>query len=118
MDENKVKREHSRLVSLLSDVPDQQRAVLEGVIENLAWQRVKLDEAREEIASIVCEYDNGGGQRGMRVNPAFKAYTDLWRAYMVGIKELASNLPKELQDEVVSDGISVLEQVRKMRATG
>ena len=119
MDSRKITREHKRLESLLerADVPRQQRDVLEAVIDNIAWQRVKLDEAREEMqeASIVCEYDNGGGQTGTRENPIFKAYINLWRAYMVGLEKYTSYLPKELQNEVIGENLSVLEQVKQMK---
>ena len=86
----------------------------------MAWQRVKLDEARKEMqdASIVCEYDNGGGQTGTRENPIFKAYINLWRAYMVGLEKFSSYLPKELQAEIVGESVSVLDQVRQMRKAG
>ena len=119
MDSRKITREHKRLEALLeqADVPRQQRDVLAAVIDNIAWQRVKLDEAREEMqeASIVCEYDNGGGQTGTRENPIFKAYINLWRAYMVGLEKYTSYLPKELQNEVLSENLSVLEQVKQMK---
>lgn len=119
MDDLKVKKEHKRLEELLdrAAVPQQKREVLAPVIDNMAWQRVKLDETREEMrdASVVCEYDNGGGQTGVRENPIFKAYINLWRAYMVGLEKYTSYLPKELQEEAAGDGLSVLEQVKQMK---
>lgn len=119
MDKRKVTREHQRLEALLdrADVPKPQRDVLAPVIDNMAWQRVKLDEAREEMqeASVVCEYDNGGGQTGTRENPIFKAYINLWRAYMVGLEKFSSYLPKELQEEAAGSSLSVLEQVKNMK---
>lgn len=119
MNDARVIKEHKRLEALLerANVPQQRRDVLAPVIDNLAWQRVKLDEAREEMqdASIVCHYDNGGGQSGERENPIFKAYINLWRAYMVGLEKYTSYLPKELQEEAAGGSISVLEQVKKMK---
>ena len=119
MDKRKLTAEHKRLEALLdkAEVPQQQRAVLQAVIDNIAWQRIKLDEAREEMenASIVCEYDNGGGQRGIRKNPIFEAYINLWRAYMLGLEKLSSYLPKEMLEEISSDSLNVLEQVRQMQ---
>ena len=119
MDKIRVENEHKRLEALLdrADVPKQQRDVLAPVIDNMAWQRIKLDEAREEMqdASIVCEYNNGGGQSGTRENPIFKAYINLWRAYMVGLEKFTSYLPKELQEEAAGDTISVLEQVKRLK---
>lgn len=119
MDDNRVLQEHKRLEDLLerADVPHRQRDVLAPVIDNMAWQRIKLDETREEMkeASVVCAYDNGGGQTGTRENPIFKAYINLWRAYMVGLEKYTSYLPKELQEEAAGDCISVLEQVKQMK---
>lgn len=122
MDNRKVTKERKRLEELLdrAEVPQQQRDLLTPVVDNMAWQRVKLDEARKEMqdASIVCEYDNGGGQTGTRENPIFKAYINLWRAYMVGLEKFSSYLPKELQAEIVGESVSVLDQVRQMRKAG
>ena len=119
MDKRKVTQEHKRLEALLdrADVPQQQRDALAPVIDNMAWQRVKLDEAREAMknASLVCHYDNGGGQTGERENPIFKAYINLWRAYMVGLEKFTSYLPKELQDEAAGSHTNVLELVKNMK---
>ncbi len=118
MDNKKVISEHKRLLDLLdkADIPQQQRDVLAPVIDNMAWQRIKLDETRKEMqqASVVCEYNNGGGQSGIRENPIFKAYINLWRAYMVGLEKYTSYLPKELQEEA-NEGISILEQVTRIK---
>lgn len=119
MDRSIIEAEHRRLEALLdrAGVPQQQRDVLQPVIDNMAWQRAKLDETREDMqdAKIVCHYCNGGGQEGERENPIFKGYINLWRAYMLGLEKYSSYLPKELQAEAAGDSISVLEQVRQMR---
>ena len=119
MDIRKVTAEKKRLIALLdrAEVPAQQQDVLAPVMDNMAWQRVKLDEARKEMqdASIVCHYDNGGGQSGERENPIFKAYINLWRAYMIGLEKYTSYLPKELQEEAKGDSLDVLAQVREMK---
>lgn len=122
MDIRRINKEHRRLEALLdkANIPQQQRDVLEPVIDNMAWQRIKLDETREEMqhASVVCEYDNGGGQTGTRENPIFKAYINLWRAYMVGLEKFTSYLPKDLQEEAIGDGLTVLEKVKQMKKAG
>lgn len=119
MDKNSVTSERKRLEELLdrANVPQQQRDVLAPVIDNLAWQRIKLDETREAVknAQVVVEYNNGGGQSGTRENPIFKAYINLWRAYMLGLEKYTSYLPKELQEEIAQENISVLEQVKRMK---
>ena len=119
MDKRKVSKEKKRLIALLdrAEVPTQQRDVLAPVIDNISWQRVKLDEAREEMqdASIVCHYNNGGGQAGERENPIFKAYINLFRAYMVGLEKFTSYLPKDLQEEAAGEQLDILAQVREMK---
>lgn len=114
-----VVAEQERLQGLLdkAEVPQQKQEVLAPVMENMAWQRVKLSEAREEMrdASLVCDYDNGGGQTGVRENPIFKAYVNLFRAYMLGLEKFTSYLPKEMQEEAAGDGINMLEQVKAMK---
>lgn len=117
MNRESLQREKDRLTALLdrADVPGQQREILAGVIDNISWQRLKLDETRAELmeASVVCEYDNGGGQVGTHENPAFKAYTNLWRGYMVGVEKFSSYLPKELREEVAGD--NTLQAVLKLK---
>ena len=112
-------QEHERLDALLerANVPQQQRDLLAPVIDNLSWMRAKLDDAREDIAnSPVCiAYDNGGGQKGTRENPLYKAYLNLWRGYMAGIEKYSSSLPKDLQAEAAGDAITVLDKVKRMK---
>lgn len=118
MDRKSVENEHKRLESLLdkAEVPQIQRDALAGVVDNLSWMRVKLDETREIMgkAQVVCKYNNGGGQSGMRENPIFKGYLNLWRGYMVGIEKFSAYLPKDLKDEVMDEN-NVLDKVLKAR---
>ncbi len=89
--------ERLRLLRLLNSVPDSRRKLLESIVENVAWMRVKLDAARDEIAdtSIVTTYDNGGNQKGIHENPAFRGYESLWKAYMQGMDKILNALPAE-----------------------
>ena len=120
IDASMVTKERERLLSLLdrADVPQQRRDVLAAVIDNISWQRAKLDEAREQMQdeNIICSYNNGGGQSGERENPIFKAYINLFRAYMIGLEKFTSYLPKDLQEETTGAAISTLDMVKKMRA--
>lgn len=115
----RIVEEYRRLESILkqANISEQNMAALTPVLENLAWQKVKLDEARDSMAdsAIAIPYDNGGGQSGIRENPYFKGYINLWRAYMVGIEKLTSYLPKELQEKVAPEASSVLDKVKKMK---
>ena len=100
-----------------AEVPAQQRDVLASVIANISWQKVKLDEAMEEMQEekLVCYYNNGGGQSGVRENPVLKAYVNLFRAYMVGLEKFTSYIPKDLKEEAAGGTISTLDIVRNMK---
>ena len=95
--DQRVAGEIERLNGLLDagGVDGDRLALLAPVIENTAWLKIKLDDARKTIRSgrIILKYDNGGGQKGSHVNPAYKAYADLWRAYLQGLDKLMRELP-------------------------
>lgn len=75
--------------------------VLEPVIQNCAWMRVKLDEARNGMSQeeIVVDYDNGGGQKGVRKNPFFDGYEALWKAFMLGMSRILDCIPDQEEAE-------------------
>jgi hypothetical protein len=114
-------KEKKRLTKMLKDlgVDNKKILLLSPVIENTAWMRIKLDHAREKISvsGVAVPYDNGGGQTGIRENPAFKGYEALWKSYMTGMTKILDSLPAEVQDEakkveVVENPRTVLEIVR------
>ena len=119
MDNYTVTSERKRLEALLdaAEVPKQQRDALEPVLDNLAWMRAKLDDTRRDMEgeSVTVPYDNGGGQRGIRQNPIYKGYLDLWRGYVQGFEKLLACLPKDMQAEVKAEEMTVLDQVRMMK---
>ena len=94
--------EAERLKSLLFNfnVSEDMVGLLEDVITNTAWIKVKLDEARDAIktSNVVIPYDNGGGQKGLRENPLFKGYESLLKSYMGGMKQILDVLPKQAAD--------------------
>lgn len=103
----RVKQEKDRLRYILeaSNVPEEKQAALESILDNVAWMRIKLDDAREDIrsAQTVIPYDNGGGQTGIRENPCFKAYEALWKSYITGMDRIFKELPQEQQKIVAAD---------------
>ncbi|MBO7449913.1 MAG: hypothetical protein J6U54_06040 [Clostridiales bacterium] len=94
-----AKKEAKRLKELLLNekVSQQQIMLIEPIIENTAWMKIKLDETRESIktSSVAMPYNNGGGQKGVRENPLFKGYEALWKAYMQGMEKILDQLPEE-----------------------
>lgn len=111
--------EIDRLNDLLNEfgISEKRIKVLQPVIENTAWMKVKLDEAREVVqeSSVVISYDNGGGQKGIRENPIFKGYEALWKSYMSGMNTILNALPPEIAKEEkikVSESRTMLDLVR------
>lgn len=100
-----VEKEIQRIKDILLDynVSDNKIKILESIIENTAWMKVKLDDARDAVknSNVVIPYDNGGGQKGLRENPLFKGYESLWKSYMSGMSKILEALPTE-QAQVVT----------------
>jgi hypothetical protein len=123
MNETEIKaraeEEQNRILDLLTDagISDKRKRLLEPVILNTAWMKAKLDDAREAIknSNIVISYDNGGNQRGIRINPLFTGYEALWKSYMAGMNKILDCLPAEqieIETQVVESPKTMLELVR------
>ncbi len=97
-----IKRLNAVLID--ADISKRRMDALKPVVENTAWMKAKLDDARETIknSQIVISYDNGGGQKGIRENPLFKGYEALWKSYMIGMGKILDALPPEM---VVPDDV-------------
>lgn len=93
--------EAERLRSLLFDcgVSENYIALLDDVIVNTAYMKIKLDDTRAKInnTSVVIPYDNGGGQTGIRENPLFKGYESLFKSYMSGLSKILDALPQSAE---------------------
>lgn len=91
--------EKNRIVGILKEagISERRMQMLGPVIENVSWMKAKLDDSRTLIknSNIVVPYDNGGGQRGIRENPAFRGYESLWKSYMQGMNRVLDTLPEE-----------------------
>lgn len=120
--ERRVREEKRNIREILEkyDISEDKRALLVPVIENVAWMKAKLDQTREliELNQIVSEYDNGGGQTGVRENPLFKGYENLWKSYLAGWKEIKSCLPEANELDIkhgASAPVNVLELVKRKK---
>lgn len=113
----KAEVERLRLLLLDSGVSERRVQMLDSVITNTAWMKVKLDQTREDIktSSVVIPYDNGGGQKGLRENPLYKGYESLWKSYITGMSKILESAPQEVvqkEAEKVEKPKTVLELVR------
>ena len=115
-EERKIKRELKK-----AKISTHKMKVLESVIAHASWQKVKLDELKNQIteSEIVVEYNNGGGQEGTRINPLFKAYEALWKDYMMGMGRILGAFPEEkqveLKEKIDSKQPTVLDLVREKK---
>lgn len=117
--EERATAEKEDLRQLLFDcgISEDRLTLLDPVIENVAWMRIQLEEARKDVktSKVVIKYDNGGGQSGLRENPLFKGYEALWKSYMSGLSKLLDLLPPAEARSVVPSDLkpkTVLEIVR------
>lgn len=103
--EKRIKKEIRRLKKIIDEggVSDRRQKTLEGVIQNAAFMRVSLDDTIKEIADadIVVEYDNGGGQTGIRENPLYNAYEKLFSKYLAAMNTILESLPAEAAAEAL-----------------
>lgn len=100
------KKEQNRITRCLrkAGVEEARLEALKPVINQISWMYVKLSEASADMEkeSLTIEYDNGGGQSGIRENPKFKAYESLWKSYISGAKLIVDALP-QADVETVAD---------------
>ncbi len=99
----RAKTEQNRIKRILkqSGITDEVLKIMDSTIANVAWMSAKLDDARETIGEegLTVEYDNGGGQKGIRENPKMKAYEALWKSYMLGLQKLVDAIPEAEAEE-------------------
>ena len=122
--EELVKKEQRKISREIkkANISEHKMKVIEPVVVNAAFMKVKLDEAREQIKheTITVDYDNGGGQKGIRENPIFKAYEALWKSYMLGMDKILGIIPLEQQEDLMAQADivkpqTVLDMVREKR---
>ena len=75
------------------------------LIQNVGFLEDRLYNARLDMAEepLVVAYDNGGGQQGVRKNPAYEVYTKLYSSYIAGVRTLLERLPVTMPVEIVAD---------------
>lgn len=97
---DKEKRRLTRMLRTGKTDPELVKA-LRPIIDNTAWMHVKLEDARAAIRNtqVAIPYDNGGGQKGIRENPAFHGYESLWKSYMLGMGRLLDSIPPKSAEE-------------------
>ena len=109
----------SRAEAICASLPEPTRARAVELAENVLWMEGKLAEAREVIgrSSVAIPYDNGGGQRGIRKNPAFDGYNSLMSSYTKALKQLCEMLGVQEVESGDDDLDAILANTSKTRAS-
>lgn len=109
----------STYAELAEKLPEHDRAHVRELAENVLFMRAKLEETRKGIArqQVVIPYDNGGGQTGIRANPAFKEYENLLKAYTRALTDLREMLiPVARSEEVDNPLMRILAEAEQVLA--
>lgn len=72
--------------------------------ESVLFMAEKLKESRELMANepLVIDYDNGGGQKGIRENPHYVAFEHLMATYTKALRQLTEIVEKGTQTKSTS----------------
>lgn len=109
----------ARAEAICASLTEPTRARAVELAENVLWMEAKLANAREVIgrSSVAIPYDNGGGQRGIRKNPAFDGYNSLMSSYTKALKQLCEMLGVQEVDDGDDDLDAILAGTAKTRAS-
>lgn len=77
-------------MAITENVDKNRHPYAETLEREVAWMAQRLEQSRAVIAdsSILIAYDNGGGQKGVRKNPGYEAYAQLFNAFVRGMQAL------------------------------
>ena len=83
-------KQDPRVRLLLNGIPRSKRKQANSLAEHAIAIEDKLRDTREKIwgMDVVIPYDNGGGQKGLRENPAYRAYASLLSSYQKVLNQL------------------------------
>jgi hypothetical protein len=75
--------------------------VTDMLIARIAYLAAYLDELQEQTTreGVVTTYNNGGGQRGIRVHPAVQVYVQYHKDFTASLKQLQAFLPQSEEQE-------------------
>lgn len=91
-----VQKELKHLEEIFKDVEQNKRDFVQRHIEQLAWYFVSIADLQQKIdaAGTSVNYDNGGGQKGTRVNPDIKTLMDYQKACNTIVRTLIALVPE------------------------
>lgn len=115
--EKRIEEELKRISVWFSDMDENQRAVIDPIMQNSAFMKVTLDDLQEIInkEGVVDHYQNGANQYGMKQSATLQSYNALVKNYAAVNKTLFSVLPRYKRQLVTAPIIpSDREKLREM----
>lgn len=102
-----------RMLGDLGGIDARTLDMVRPVVIECAWVEQRLADARRLINSspIVISYDNGGGQEGIRRNPAYDGYNALAKTYVAYLRQIQAMTETEVSGD--EDAASPLSKLRK-----
>lgn len=96
--EKKIKQEINRIKKLYKDFPKDKSKVLEGLINEVSFIRISLEEIRQDlIKNGLTELFEQGEQSFNRERPEVKIYSNFMKLYSSAMKQLIDLLPPEIK---------------------
>lgn len=97
--DTRITEEIARLNNILKNIHESKRSIAKGLIENIAFMSVTLEDLQEVIKrqGPVVVFQQGT-QKMMVENPAQKSYNTMVNRYNTATKTLFDLLPKDLVD--------------------
>jgi hypothetical protein len=99
--EKRIKREMTRLNSLLKNLDPKKKRAVSSLIKNAAFMAVTLEDLQEEINKngVTEQYQNGANQYGVKKSSAVEVYNTMIKNHVQVMKQLTDLLPKEQPKE-------------------
>ena len=95
--EKRIKTELNRISVFFEKCANNQRAIVEPLIQNAAFMKVTLEDLQAAINEdgTTDHYQNGMNQHGVKISATLQSYNSLIKNYAAVIKSLSAILPRE-----------------------
>ena len=95
--EERIQKELDRISQVFESVPDNERTVIDPLLQNCAFMKVTLEDLQEEINrdGVSESYQNGANQSGQKENSRLKSYNRLIKNFESVTKTVMKYLPED-----------------------
>lgn len=88
--EDEIKKEITKIKSLLKDVDKKKIKGISTIIENAAFMAIALRDLKDTMnrEGMICEYQNGENQYGVKESPEVKIYNTMIKNYIAAMRPI------------------------------